>query len=636
MLACKACAAEEKTESASELESVIWSSQTPSSLAQEIENIESMCVNNKMRSKSSGLQKRVGCFSMVKDKWKAWRSKRDGAQCVRRDQYMRLVSKNKGLTRVGVSTTSSDKALDQLTAYGVIQVLECFYVTDVETVCGALRRFKHFCLQTEPHDRGWSQHDGVNSKDDAKGIIIPLDVFCRLVDVDDFYENQALQDDTPTLLRIREALCLEAKAYHNEQEDGFMNLIDTIAGFAICVNAVTMGLEADDWLPDDYSMKAEMFFFTFFMLEISLKIARKGVSWFLFGPTWYWNNFDMAVFAMGSLDIAVEHFMSYSDTSSRDTLALASRLARLGRLGRLARLLRFKVFEELKTMLHGVILGMRVLFWAVVLLFTLIYCLALIIVSTVKGDPNQSAYEADNFGSTLQSMFTLFRCFTDGCTAADGTPLHVFMAKKHGIPFMVAYGLVFLFVTMGLFNLIMAVFIEYVMTESLRRKQHERGRNAVELECRLKAVICELSRRIKPRESSQLLRIAGTVRKWLSGCFRNPGSRSRSTLRESGQLDRQISELNADLAITRPVFNMWLKDPDMLNLLDALDINMANLTDLFDVLDADLSGQLDVHELISGLMRLRGPPEKCDTIETLLGVRHMTSMLEDIRFRLGE
>jgi len=187
-----------------------------------------------------------------------------------------------------------------------------------------------------------------------------------------------------------------------------------------------------------------------------------------------------------------------------------------------------------------------------------------------------------------------------------------------------------------LFNLIMAVFIEYVMTESLRRKQHERGRNAVELECRLKAVICELSRRIKPRESSQLLRIAGTVRKWLSGSFRNPSSRSRSTLRESGQLDRQISELNADLAITRPVFNMWLKDPDMLNLLDALDINMANLTDLFDVLDADLSGQLDVHELISGLMRLRGPPEKCDTIETLLGVRHMTSMLEDIRFRLGE
>jgi len=339
------------------------------------------------------------------------------------------------------------------------------------------------------------------------------------------------------------------------------------------------------------------------------------------------------------VDIMVEHFMTYSDSSSRDTLALASRLARLGRLGRLVRLLRFKVFEELKTMLHGVILGMRVLFWAVVLLFTLIYCLALVIVSTVKSDPNRSDYEVENFGSTLQSMFTLFRCFTDGCTAADGAPLHVHMAKKHGTIFMVAYGLVFLFVTMGLFNLIMAIFIEYVMTESLHRKQQERGRNTLELESRLKAVLCELSRRSKPRESGRFLRLAETVREWISSWFHNPTSNSSSfrfTLRESGQLDKRMSELESDLAITRPVFNMWLKDKDMLKLLDDLDINMANLADLFDVLDADLSGQLEVHELISGLMRLRGPTEKCDSIATLLGVRHMTSMLEDIRSRLGE
>jgi len=74
----------------------------------------------------------------------------------------------------------------------------------------------------------------------------------------------------------------------------------------------------------------------------------------------------------------------------------------------------------------------------------------------------------------------------------------------------------------------------------------------------------------------------------------------------------------------------------MLGLLDALDININSHAELFDVLDADLSGQLEVHELISGLMRLRGPTEKCDTIATLLGVRHMTSILEDIHSRLKE
>merc|ERR1719410_32295 len=146
-----------------------------------------------------------------------------------------------------------------------------------------------------------------------------------------------------------------------------------------------MGLDADDMLPADHSSKAEQFFCLFFLMEITVKIARKGFFWFFFGPIWYWNNFDMVVFVMAAVDV-VAQFVSHS-TSRGETLALASRVVRLGRLGRLVRLLRFKVFDELKTLLHGVILGLRVLCWAVVLLLVLIYSLALVMVSTVKSDP---------------------------------------------------------------------------------------------------------------------------------------------------------------------------------------------------------------------------------------------------------
>ena len=51
-----------------------------------------------------------------------------------------------------------------------------------------------------------------------------------------------------------------------------------------------------------------------------------------------------------------------------------------------------------------------------------------------------------------------------------------------------------------------------------------------------------------------------------------------------------------------------LQDPDMLELFDDLDIGTANKTELFDVLDADLSAELVVHEVVSGLICTVGCP----------------------------
>ena len=58
------------------------------------------------------------------------------------------------------------------------------------------------------------------------------------------------------------------------------------------------------------------------------------------------------------------------------------------------------------------------------------------------------------------------------------------------------------------------------------------------------------------------------------------------------------------------------QDPDML--------------DVLDVLDADLSGELEVHEVASCLMKLHGPVEKTDVVVALLGVRVTTSMIQSI------
>merc|ERR1712232_1379367 len=67
---------------------------------------------------------------------------------------------------------------------------------------------------------------------------------------------------------------------------------------------------------------------------------------------------------------------------------------RLCRLARLVRLLRFKVFYELKMMIQGVFAGLRVLSWAVVLLFFFVYALGVAIRMTIgSGAPGR--YETE-------------------------------------------------------------------------------------------------------------------------------------------------------------------------------------------------------------------------------------------------
>merc|ERR1719272_1932440 len=91
---------------------------------------------------------------------------------------------------------------------------------------------------------------------------------------------------------------------------------------------------------------------------------------------------------------------------------------KLMRLGRLVRVLRFKFFEDLRTMVLGVVAGTMVLFWAIILLLFVIYFLA-VFLNNLFGD------EEEEFKNVPVAMLTVFRCYTDGCSAYNGTPLTV-------------------------------------------------------------------------------------------------------------------------------------------------------------------------------------------------------------------
>merc|ERR1719221_434920 len=130
---------------------------------------------------------------------------------------------------------------------------------------------------------------------------------------------------------------------------------------------------------------------------------------------------------------------------------------------------------------------MRTLAWAFVLLLLLVYILGVLMRQVTRevsecGPSGQECssselqlqkYHEELFSTVIRSMFTVFRCFTDGCSAPDGTPLQVLLWDTHGWIFVYGYTLSFFFVIFGVFNIIAAVFVDNVL-ESTRLDEQRR------------------------------------------------------------------------------------------------------------------------------------------------------------------
>ncbi|CAE7279764.1 unnamed protein product [Symbiodinium pilosum] len=176
--------------------------------------------------------------------------------------------------------------------------------------------------------------------------------------------------------------------------------------------------------------------------------------------------------------------------------------------------------------------------------------------------------------------------------------------------FMLVYMVLFLFVVIGIFNLIMAVFLDSVVSDHATRELQELGYKYDEMEEQISNVIATLAsgRRVDMKRDQ-----SKTLCSWLCSLF----VRKPPTPKKSMRLNVH-KEMNKEVAVTREAFTRWLEYPEMAELLTFCKIETATKYDLFDVLDADLGGQLHFDELVDGLMKLRGPITKSDVISLRL------------------
>eukprot|EP00929_Paragymnodinium_shiwhaense_P101266 TRINITY_DN6421_c0_g4_i1.p1 TRINITY_DN6421_c0_g4~~TRINITY_DN6421_c0_g4_i1.p1 ORF type:complete len:846 (+),score=238.92 TRINITY_DN6421_c0_g4_i1:173-2710(+) len=447
------------------------------------------------------------------------------------------------------------------------------------------------------------------------------------------------------------------RAFHNEAQDHFMLLtkqrieekeeatkepgprgymalaLDTLPAIMIMLNALVIGISADTCPDCRYWEYVELIFLVFFTGEFVVKIRLFGCRVIMLGIDKWWNYFDLFCIFTAFMDVGITHMnrmLSGTETDMGGLMLI--KMLRLARLARLVRLLRFKIFNELKMMVQGVVSGVRVLCWAIVLLFFCIFLLGILMRKMVGEDQPE-------FSTLPAAMFSLFRCFTDGCVAYNGTPLQERLRFDYGMVWMIGYILVFLFVTIGIFNLIMAIFIDNVVTAHVQRKQQTLGENAARMECKITEVIARRfaeTRRVQIEEQMHLTRASFVGALHTSLLNLTPEGREEAFKKKQQEVEEELAGLeDEDIVITKDIFNTWLSDPEVLDLLETIEVETSTKYELFDALDVDSGGELNAEELVSGLMRLRGPISKNDIVATRLKVAYITELIEEICRKLG-
>jgi len=395
--------------------------------------------------------------------------------------------------------------------------------------------------------------------------------------------------------------------------------IEPLVAILIVANGVMIGFQTDPayegWTGFFY---IELVLFIFLLLEIALRmhLLRWGPYWC--GQDRYWNYFDMFLAGTAMVDLSTQIL---SEDSFDMFGASLLRFFRLIRLVRIVKLFRVKFMKDLRLMVKGLVAGVKTLTLAFALLFAVLYVISGFATITVGNDPKTQAVALDGYFHNIPaSMFTAFRCYTGECINEAGQPIPHILAEQFGLPFILAFVASYMLVTMGIFNVILAVYVDITM-----RAAKENDATTAEQYSRESVRIARTTREL-------LKKFAGAYHQFQN--LNEPDivnamkSKTRINIDGSAGLftDDEITE---NVSINKELFLLVIQDHHAQSLMDDLDLphDRANL---FEIIDADGSGTLGLPELVQGLLKIRGEINKSDTVAALLATKAVQNQVSEL------
>ncbi|CAL1167597.1 unnamed protein product, partial [Cladocopium goreaui] len=458
-----------------------------------------------------------------------------------------------------------------------------------------------------------------------------------------FIVQQALLGDAVPTTSATKALLL---AYGKNRKpatkhDVLVHGITALSTVSILSSFILLGISLDNDSDWPGWLVFEAVFACIFVGEIVIKSVVYTAREYFFGPSRWWNRFDVLLTAVAVIELILNLF---SVSGGQAKLVLILRGLRLARVARLAKLVNMPLLQELANIVSGFIISVRSLFWVVLTINVVVYVCALALRSLVQSFTtalfrdtcNQSGdtldmetsdycsqkihlvYGEEYCGSVLRCMFSIFRCMIGDCTSAGGRSLTMIFSHGFGLRFDLLYALSMVCVLFGLFNIITAIFVEATLNglrqNEIERKYAKAYESTYMTEQLAKLVVCV-------SHQTQQLRSRKTKLQSQS----QPSNKRDLSLEtfSFGNFDPFDMANDEEIYLSEEEFNQVIKSPEVRALLDELDVVVEPRPGVFEAFNTDESGFVSMSELVSGLMRLRGDLNKVDIVITQMALENL-------------
>lgn len=351
---------------------------------------------------------------------------------------------------------------------------------------------------------------------------------------------------------------------------------DMFVMLLVTFNAIFIGYQVQDYAlrsaytdnPEVYSA-LEPYFLCLFTVEALLRVLAYRCRYFKV-PEWKWNVFDILVLVGMWVEALVDKLSQIQGRTPINQVANL-RVLRVMRIVRILRVIRvLKFFRELRLMLSSILNSMLSLFWAMTLLSIMFYIFGLSLTQGCVDFLNDAdAWDVfehrslrDHFGSLDSAVLSLFEAMAGGISWGELVdalgPLNWnFMA------------LFLFFISLAIFavlNIVTGVFVQ----TALERTQ-------------------------KDKES----------------LIQNAMTTKENYLHKMYLIFRECDTDHSN-TLSFEELEQSMEDERMSAYLEALGLDCDDVDTLFVLLDRDGEGHIDIHEFLTGCLKLKGEAKGLD------------------------
>ncbi|CAE7657524.1 Scn3a [Symbiodinium sp. CCMP2456] len=357
-------------------------------------------------------------------------------------------------------------------------------------------------------------------------------------------------------------------------------LFDLFFALVIISNAVYLGIRVESMDPrfpptQASTLPVQLTYGIVFSLEVLLRLFAAGPAEYACGSDWTWNWLDVAVVVSSWATIVIDFVFQGGDAGISSSI----RMVRIIRASRLLRILRtvwvIRFIGALRTLVASLVDTLRSLFWALLLLFLIIYVFG-ILFTDIALEYVQENYQANGeidlnlmkyFGSLYNSTATLFRAISGGLDWDDAAE----SLNPAGWLWVQAFHFYVAFVSFAVLNVMTGVFCNSAIKSAER----------------------DMKAKLEDRHDFRALMMS---------------------------IFKQI-DASGDGKLTLTEFETLFDSEAMKALMETADIKAADAWSLFASLDQDGDSLVDVNEFIERCLELHGPARALDlhtlTLQTM-------------------